>query len=675
MKRSIWSTVAMAMIAVAIGAAPAPAAPVSSQEPAPPAANPVVDPELRERTTAGRTVRVNVVTKSRTDLPDAANAGRVLQRLSRLPVVTLRADAAALDRLAAQPGVVSVTEDVPVPPVATESVPLVGADRTRAAGRTGQGTVVAVLDTGVAVNHPFFGGRVIAQNCFSTADPYYSATSLCPNGTERQEGPGAADAEQGPCAALDCSHGTHVAGIAAGDGGTTAGAPPGGVAPSAQIIAMQVFSRINSESLCGVGAAPCVLSFTSAQLGALERVLQYKESGLPVAAANLSLGSGRNTAACDHDPRKPVIDRLLAAGVATVAAAGNNAFGDAVNAPSCISSAITVGSTTDQDEMSAFSNRGPLLDLVAPGSAIVSAVPGGGWGTKNGTSMAAPHVSGALAVLRQAFPAKSVAELETLLKTTGRPIEYTGVRSTPRLRLGDAALGPESPAPKPLTFYDDWTHRDIPDLGSVEAPLTIASNQKAPSTLQVYVDLHHARIGDLKLDLIAPDGTAYPVRAPSPTDLRDTLHETFTVDAGASDANGIWKLRIEDTVAGATGRSEGWRLTFPWFDNWSGHYVPDPGVLESPIAVGSLAGNAPAATKVYVDIHHAHRGELKLDLIAPDGRVYPLQAAAPLDGTDNYHATYTVDASASPASGTWKLRVEDVTAGNPGNVVGWTLTF
>ncbi|MFD9461924.1 S8 family serine peptidase [Streptomyces sp. NPDC060027] len=228
-----------------------------------------------------------------------------------------------------------------------------------------------------------------------------------------------------------------MAGIAAGNGKDIAGAPARGVAPGADIVAIQIFSKFTSEDYCGAGDAPCVLSFTSAQLSALEKVWELKQSGTPLVAANLSLGSGRYASACEDDPRQAVIDQLLDTDVATVVAAGNDGYTDAVSAPACISSALAVGATTDDDELSTFTNRGPQLDLFAPGTSIVSSVPGGGYVSKSGTSMAAPHVAGALAVLRQAFPTRSIASLEALLKATGKPITYTGA-STPRIDIGQA---------------------------------------------------------------------------------------------------------------------------------------------------------------------------------------------------------------------------------------------
>lgn len=434
MRRPIWSTVITAMMTVTLGAIPAHAAPVNTETATRTTADPI-DPPLHDKVAGGGTVRVNVVTKSRTDLPSVARAGKTLQTLSTLPVTTLRVDKAGLERLADQPGVVSVTEDVAVPPALDSSVPVIGADKTAAAGNTGAGSAVAILDTGVAVRHPFLGNRVIAEACFSTTDSTGSVTSLCPDGTDQQEGPGAADAASGPCATSGlCNHGTHVAGIAAGNGQGVTGAPKRGVAPGADIIAVQVFSLFHSEESCGVGKAPCVRSYSSDQLAGLEKVLQLRQSGTPVVSANMSLGGGKYTTACDTDSRKVAVDNLRAAGVATVISAGNSAYTDAVGAPGCISSAITVGSTTDADQLSSFTNRGPLLDVFAPGSDVVSSVPGGGYASYQGTSMAAPHVAGAFAVLRQAYPRASVSELEAILETGGKTITYTGA-STPRIQL------------------------------------------------------------------------------------------------------------------------------------------------------------------------------------------------------------------------------------------------
>ena len=109
--------------------------------------------------------------------------------------------------------------------------------------------------------------------------------------------------------------------------------------------------------------------------------------------------------------------------IATVAASGNDGFVDALNAPACISSAISVGSTSDTPgtapTVNAYSNSASFLSLLAPGSSVASSVPGGGFDTKSGTSMAAPHVAGAWAIMRSLDPAASVASILGTLQSTG----------------------------------------------------------------------------------------------------------------------------------------------------------------------------------------------------------------------------------------------------------------
>jgi subtilisin family serine protease len=191
-----------------------------------------------------------------------------------------------------------------------------------------------------------------------------------------------------------------------------------------------------------------VMSYPSDQIAALERVLLLRHSH-NIAAVNMSLGTGEYSTICDpvNFARAAAIMALRAHNIVTVAAAGNEGYTKAIGAPACIATAVAVGATTNADDVTL--NRGPLLDLFAPGQGIVSAVPGSGYGSKSGTSMAAPHVAGAFAILRQAFPAMPVAEALQLMNDTGVPITYMsggGNVTTRRLDLL-AALGARSSPP------------------------------------------------------------------------------------------------------------------------------------------------------------------------------------------------------------------------------------
>ncbi|HEY9371038.1 S8 family peptidase [Streptomyces sp.] len=111
------------------------------------------------------------------------------------------------------------------------------------------------------------------------------------------------------------------------------------------------------------------------------------------------------------------------------------------------------------------------------------------------------------------------------------------------------------------------------------------------------------------------------------------------------------------------------------FTNATNVTISDNTTVSSSIAVTGRTGNAPAALKVDVDIKHTWRGDLVIDLIAPDGTVRNLKASSGSDSADNVLATYTVDASTELANGTWKLQVRDVASGDTGYIDSWSLTF
>jgi zinc metalloprotease ZmpA len=112
------------------------------------------------------------------------------------------------------------------------------------------------------------------------------------------------------------------------------------------------------------------------------------------------------------------------------------------------------------------------------------------------------------------------------------------------------------------------------------------------------------------------------------------------------------------------------------FENTADVAIPDNGAaVTSSVSVTGRTGNAPATLKVGVDIIHTWRGDLVVDLLAPDGTVYNLKPFSSSDSADNVQATYTVNASSEVANGTWKLRVQDKAAYDTGYINSVKLTF
>ena len=408
-------------------------------------------------------------------LPEGSFEGQATAQ--DLPFVSLMVDAEGLEALKASPEVTSVLLDHINTPSLTVTVPAIGGDTTRAAGYDGAGTAVAILDTGVQYYHPFLADsrgvtRVVSEACYSGAAGAYPSNvfSLCPNSNlYSQTGLGSSF----PCNGLTgtlypspCGHGTHVAGIAAGqavgnDGVTN---PRYGVAPKASILSANVFSLICEGDITLAGG--CTTGFV---LGALDsdiaRALNWVDGQrltYNVASVNISVGGGApRSDACDADTVVAApITNLRNHGVATVVASGNETAKTGISSPACVSTAVSVGSwDVVADDVSSFSNSAANLTLLAPGArgggGIRSSVPTGvapysTYAGMQGTSMAAPHVAGALAVLHQVRPSLSVSQLVAYLTSTGIGVTDTNAVTTPRIRL-DLAVAAAATVPNAPT--------------------------------------------------------------------------------------------------------------------------------------------------------------------------------------------------------------------------------
>lgn len=519
------------------------------------APGPPFQPEGRLRGPAEVAAQRSAIIAARQELLDSLRGykAHAYGHWDSVPQVALKVDAAALQRLIDSPLVESIQEDSLSAPNLDSTSFHIGSDLTWLGGLDGSGQTVVILDTGIDADHPFFGDRVKAEACWSNAGGAGSGTSLCPGGGNSEAGPGSADALTAQCingTSQLCGHGTHVAGIAAGLGGTWRAY--NGVAPQANIIAIQVFTRIDSAADCGDDPPPCVRTYDSDQIAALNYVNTTLRPLWSIASVNMSLGGGEYVGACDGDSRKASIDNLRSNGIATAIAAGNDGWTNTTGAPGCISSAITVGSVTDTDNPPADSvihNLSNVVDLLAVGAGVDSSVPddaeGLGWW---GTSMATPQVTGAFAMLRGIDSSLSVDAIEALLEGTGVPVTDTRPANNPaadnditgwvkpRLQLAVAA--------GELLTADIAVSKDCkPDLDShvlagetAKCFITVGNNGPDPALGVQLVDTHVSN-GNFQITaVLAPAGV---------TCTETTADRVVTCDLGSLPADASVQIVVD----------------------------------------------------------------------------------------------------------------------------------
>ncbi len=310
--------------------------------------------------------------------------GPVVHRQFSLPApgvaMTITPDVLPLIRRA--PGVIHVETDDPVQAFETRvaerdsvSVETIGAETAwQEFGVSGAGVTIAVLDSGLDYTHPAFGG------------------AIGPDARVR----GGYDFVNGDEDPMDDNgHGTHVAGIAAGVDPLIAG-----VAPAAALLIGKVLDHT------GTGRESHILAGIDWAVSEGADII------------NLSLGGAGHP----DDLLGQAVNAAAAAGVVVVAATGNSGQFQDVGTPAAAAGALGVGSISRAGVVSSFSARGPTLntfaikpEIVAPGEQILSARPGGGFQVFSGTSMSAPHVAGAVALLMEARPDLRANDVRHLL--------------------------------------------------------------------------------------------------------------------------------------------------------------------------------------------------------------------------------------------------------------------
>jgi subtilisin family serine protease len=429
---------------------------------------------------------------------NARIAGRALRSVNGVAVKADKATPFLSGARAA--GVTKVWLDGAVKATLDRSVPQVGAPEAWQAGHTGAGTKVAVLDTGIDTTHPDLADAVVESRNFTSSDT-----------TDDLVG-----------------HGTHVAATITGSGKYQ------GVAPDAKLINGKVLDDAGygseSEIIAGMEWATA--------------------SGADV--VNMSLSSSRPSDGTD--PISLALNRLTAdTGALFVVSSGNEGPSEGtIGSPAAADAALTVGSVDRSDALAEFSSRGPRLgdgaikpDITAPGVGIVAAKAANGWiGTPvgdrhvalSGTSMAAPHVAGAAAILAGQHPKWTAAQLKAALAGSAKPnpAVSTHHQGTGRLDVARAARQNVFATPAGLTLGTArWPHHDD---APIVRTLTYTNSGDASLTLRIAADVRGPN-GPARAGMVVASPSSVTVPAGGSAEVAVTT--TTSVDSPDGGYSGV----------------------------------------------------------------------------------------------------------------------------------------
>lgn len=419
-------------------------------------------PLATTRWAAGRQLQARTLAASQRSLadrigstvPDAQVRWRYRLVANGMAVLVPRAQ---LDRLASLPGVETVYPSVRYRTQLDRSSQQIGAPALWGPGleNAGQGMKIAIIDEGIDQKHPFFSPAGYTMPAgFPKGQAAYTTAKVIVARAFPPARPGWKHAAK-PFDPQLSSHGTHVAGIAAGNANTLAeGNRISGVAPRAYLGNYKALTIPTDADVGLDGNSPELVAAIEAAVA----------DGMDV--INMSLGEP------EIEPSRDIVVRALSAaaraGVVPVVSAGNDfdEFGrGSVGSPASAPEAITVGAVATtrsgpDDVVASFSSSGPTPlslrlkpEVSAPGVMILSASPGGAYAMLSGTSMAAPHVAGAVALLLQRHPAWTPAQVKSALALTGDPAYVDPRKSVelPTLRAGGGVVNLPR-ADNPLVF-------------------------------------------------------------------------------------------------------------------------------------------------------------------------------------------------------------------------------
>ncbi|WP_345585969.1 S8 family peptidase [Streptomyces prasinosporus] len=438
-------------------------------------------------------------------------------------------------------------------------------------GATGRGVNVAVIDTGY-VTHSDLGANIVPGYDF-ISDAANARDGGGRDGNPRDEGDWSAANEcySGSQPSDSSWHGTHVAGTVAAVANNGKGVT--GVAYNAKVQPVRVLGK------CGGSTADIADAIVWASGGSVPGV---PANSTPADVINLSLGGSGSCQSVTQN----AINGAVGRGTTVVVAAGNSNANASGFTPANCGNVVNVAAGDREGNRASYSNYGSIVDITAPGgetavssaNGILSTLNSSATtpGTENyeayqGTSMATPHIAGLAALMYEKDPAITPSRVESLIKNNARALPGTcsggcGYGLADAARTLAAMGGGTTPDPDPteqvFTNSENWS---IPDADGryVYSNIGVTGvSGYAPADLKVSVDIKHTYRGDLKIELVAPNGTVRLLKSAGSSDSADNVLATYTVDASSSPASGTWQLRVTDVYSGDTGYIDSWSLTF-----------------------------------------------------------------------------------------------------------------
>ncbi|MBA6353200.1 S8 family serine peptidase [Colwellia sp. BRX9-1] len=503
--------------------------------------------------------------------------------------------------------------------------------------------IIGVIDTGVDHTHPDLMANV-----------WTNPAEISGDGIDN-DGNGFIDDMHGINAITgvgdpmdDAGHGSHVSGTIGATGNNGLGVV--GVNHNVSIIGCKFLSASGSGSL-------------SDALTCIDYFVDLKNNGINVRATNNSWGGGGFSQALSD-----AITSSEEANILFVAAAGNDAYdNDAQSSyPSGYphDSVLAVASTTRTDSMSSFSQWGlTTVDLGAPGSDILSTVPGGGYASYSGTSMATPHVTGAAALAWSVNPELSAIEMKALLMSSGDDNAALAGKTVSGKRLNvNNALNDADPTP-------GFTLAATPGSNTIEAGETATYSFNVGSVAdwngEVSLTLDGSLAGaTLSTDTATP-GATFELSVPTTAETQWGEY-TFVVTGTSDDLVKASTVRLMVNPQG---------LNEFTYTNDEVISIPDNNSEGISSTINVADELTVFASDIYVNITHTWIGDLTVMLTSPSGTTAPLHSASG-GGDDNIDSTFSSSAfNGEVATGDWILSVADNAAADTGTLNNWALTI